>query len=60
MGADRTITVKLNVSKLGRAGGAATARNRTAEQRQAAARKAAAGRWEKYYKEHPEKRKKPK
>ena len=59
MSEDRTITVKLNVSKAGRKGGSATAASRTPKQRQCAARKAARARWEKYYQEHPE-RKRPK
>ena len=47
----------IDVTEAGRKGGAATAANRTAAERQEAARKAIQARWEKYYAEHPEKRK---
>jgi hypothetical protein len=45
----------VDVEALGRAGGLATAENRTPEERQAAARKAIEARWAKYYNAHPEK-----
>ncbi len=47
--------IKIDVTELGRAGGRATAANRTPAERKAASRMAIEARWEKYYKDHPEK-----
>jgi hypothetical protein len=55
MGKKIKITRIIDVSEMGRAGGKATAQNRTPAERRAAARKAIAARWDAYYKEHPEK-----
>lgn len=68
MGKKVRISHVVDVTELGRAGGKATAANRSSEQRSDAGRHAGAARWEKYYAEHPEKlkakkaraRKKPK
>lgn len=49
--------VLVDVVKLGRAGGFATAANRTPEERKAAARQAVQARWAAYYAAHPEKAK---
>lgn len=54
----KKVKVVVDVTELGRRGGMATAANRTAQERTEAARKAIQARWERYYKEHPEKRKK--
>jgi hypothetical protein len=53
----KKIKVILDVTELGRAGGRARAANMTPEERREASRKAVQARWERYYKEHPEKRK---
>ncbi len=50
-----TIVRVVDVTEMGRAGGKATAANRTPGQRIAAAQKAIRARWEAYYKVHPEK-----
>ena len=50
-----TITRIIDVTEMGRAGGRATAAKRSPEQRKEAARKAIAARWDRYYREHPEK-----
>jgi hypothetical protein len=51
----KKVTRIIDVTELGRAGGKATAANRTAKQRSAAARTAIKARWDAYYKAHPEK-----
>jgi hypothetical protein len=51
----KKVTRIIDVTELGRAGGKATAANRTAKQRSAAARTAIKVRWDAYYKAHPEK-----
>jgi len=57
MGKKVKVTRVVDVTELGRAGGKATAAARTAKERTAAAKKAVKARWDKYYKLHPEKRK---
>ena len=47
--------IKIDVTELGRAGGRATAANRTDKERGEAATKAIKARWDAYYKLHPEK-----
>jgi hypothetical protein len=49
--------IRVDVTEIGRKGGLATAANRTPAQRRQAARIAIQARWERYYAEHPEKRK---
>lgn len=49
------VTRVIDVTELGRAGGKATAANRTPKERSAAARIAIKARWEAYYAAHPEK-----
>lgn len=49
------VTRIIDVIAMGRAGGKATAASRTPKERLAAARKAIKARWDKYYKDHPEK-----
>lgn len=46
-----------DMAEIGRLGGKATAANRAPEERQAAAQTAAQARWDRYYAEHPEKKK---
>lgn len=53
----KKIRVVIDVTERGRAGGRATAANRTPSERRDAARKAIQARWERYYADHPEKRK---
>jgi len=53
----KKVTRIIDVTELGRAGGRATAANRTAKQRSAAAREAVQARWAAYYSAHPEKAK---
>jgi len=55
MGKKVKVTRVVDVTELGRAGGHATAANRTPEERKAAARVAIEARWAAYYKLHPEK-----
>jgi hypothetical protein len=55
MGKKIQVTRTIDVTELGRAGGKATAANRTEKQRKAAARAAVKARWDAYYKAHPEK-----
>jgi hypothetical protein len=55
MGRKVKVTRVIDVTELGRAGGRATAANRTPEERRAAARAAVQARWAAYYKLHPEK-----
>ena len=50
-----TITRIVDVTEMGRAGGRATAAKRTPQERTEAARKAIAARWDRYYRDHPEK-----
>lgn len=57
MGRKIKVTMMVDIDKLSRAGGLARAAAMTPEERKAAARKAIGARWEKYYREHPEKRK---
>jgi hypothetical protein len=52
----RKVKVTVDVTELGRLGGAATAANRTPEERQKAAKKAIKARWDAYYAAHPEKK----
>lgn len=47
--------VVVDVTELGRKGGAATAANRTAKERKEASALAIKARWDAYYKLHPEK-----
>ena len=47
--------IQIDLTELGRKGGAATAANRTALERTAASSAAAAARWKAYYAKHPEK-----
>jgi hypothetical protein len=49
--------VEIDVTELGRKGGHARAAALGSRKLRAAGRKAANARWEKYYREHPEKRK---
>lgn len=56
----KTITITLDVTELGRKGGKARAANLGPKKLRAASRKAANARWEKYYREHPDKQKGPK
>ena len=51
----RKVRFIVDVTEAGRKGGAATAANRTPAERRDAARKATNARWDRYYKEHPEK-----
>jgi len=51
----KKIRLTVDVEELGRKGGLATASNRTSAERKAASSKAIRARWEKYYREHPEK-----
>ena len=53
----RKITITVDVDKLSRAGGHARAASMTPEARTESARKAVQARWDRYYAEHPEKRK---
>jgi hypothetical protein len=55
MGKKVRISHVVDVTELGRAGGKATAANRTPAERKQAARKAIRARWHAYYKAHPEK-----
>jgi hypothetical protein len=55
MGKKVKISRVVDVTEMGRAGGKATAANRTAKERSAAARNAIKARWDAYYKAHPEK-----
>jgi hypothetical protein len=55
MGKKVKVSRVVDVTEMGRAGGKATAANRTPKERSAAAKKAIKARWEKYYAEHPEK-----
>ena len=55
MGKKVQIVHTVDVTELGRAGGLATAANRTAAERKAASRAAITARWEAYYRDHPEK-----
>jgi len=47
----------IDTAEIGRKGGEARARNLTPKQRSQAARQAVQARWDRYYAEHPEKRK---
>jgi hypothetical protein len=51
----RTVDVD-DLKRGGKLGGTATAKNRSAEEREAAARLAAKARWDAYYEAHPEKK----
>jgi hypothetical protein len=53
----KKIQITVDVTEMGKLGGKATAASRTPEERVAAARKAIKARWDKYYRDHPEKRK---
>jgi len=55
MGKKVKVTQVVDVTELGRAGGKATAANRTPAERKAAGKKAVEARWKAYYKLHPEK-----
>jgi hypothetical protein len=55
MGKKVKIVRIVDVTELGRAGGLKRAENMTGEQRREAARAAIKARWDRYYKEHPEK-----
>ena len=57
MGRKIQVTMTVDVDKLSRAGGLARAAALSPEKRQEAARKAVQARWDRYYAEHPEKRK---
>jgi hypothetical protein len=46
-----------DLAEMGRLGGKATAATRTPEERKSAAKRAVEARWDRYYAEHPEKRK---
>jgi hypothetical protein len=50
----KKVKVIVDVTELGRKGGLARAESLTPAERTAGASHAAAARWEKYYKEHPE------
>jgi hypothetical protein len=47
--------ILVDVTAAGRLGGAARAANLSEEQRQEASRQAVKARWEKYYRDHPDK-----
>ncbi len=47
--------IQIDVTELGRRGGAATAANRTPRERKAASKIAIDARWRAYYAKHPEK-----
>ena len=51
----KKIHLFVDMSELGAKGGKSTAQARTPEERKAASAKAIAARWEKYYRDHPEK-----
>jgi hypothetical protein len=51
----KKVKLVVDVTELGRKGGKARAENLTAEQLSEASRQAVQARWEKYYREHPEK-----
>jgi hypothetical protein len=55
MGKKVKVTRIVDVTEIGRLGGAATAANRTPKERSDAAREAVQARWAGYYAEHPEK-----
>jgi hypothetical protein len=55
MGKKVKITRVIDVTEMGRAGGKATAANRTAKERKAASALAIKARWDAYYAAHPEK-----
>jgi hypothetical protein len=55
MGKKVKVTRIVDVTEMGRLGGRATAANRTATERKAAARMAIKARWDAYYAAHPEK-----
>jgi hypothetical protein len=57
MGRKIQVTMTVDVDKLSRAGGLARAAALSPEARTEAARKAVQARWDRYYAEHPEKRK---
>jgi len=57
MGKKIRVVRTIDVTELGRAGGHARAAAMTDSQRSQAAREAVQARWERYYAEHPEKRK---
>jgi hypothetical protein len=57
MGRKIQVTMTVDVDKLSRAGGLARAAALSPEKRKEAARKAVQARWDRYYAEHPEKRK---
>ncbi|MGA3079711.1 MAG: hypothetical protein ABSG56_39305 [Bryobacteraceae bacterium] len=57
MGRKIQVTMTVDVDKLSRAGGLARAAALSPEQRKEAATKAVQARWDRYYAEHPEKRK---
>ena len=53
----KKVRFTIDVTEAGRAGGRATAANRTPKERTMVAREAARARWDAYYKAHPEKKK---
>lgn len=55
MGKKVKIVRMIDVTEMGRAGGKATAANRTADERSDAGKKAVTARWDAYYQAHPEK-----
>jgi hypothetical protein len=55
MGKKVTVTRVFDVTELGRAGGRATAANRTPQERKQASQSAAKARWEAYYAANPDK-----
>jgi hypothetical protein len=55
MGKKVKVVRVVDVTEMGKLGGKATAANRTPEERKAVALKAGKARWDKYYREHPEK-----
>lgn len=55
MGKKVKVVRYVDVEAIGKLGGQATAANRTAAERKAAAKAAIAARWEQYYRDHPEK-----
>ena len=53
----RKVKIVVDVTELGRKGGRARAEALSPEERRASARKAIQARWDRYYAEHPEKKK---
>lgn len=51
----KKVKVTVDVTELGRKGGAARAKNMTPSERTASSSNAASARWEEYYRLHPEK-----